>query len=179
MEEKNVSSEWTIILQTIEELYKEIDTQTEYIETTHHNRLHCRKGCFSCCVEDISVFEVEAENIRHHHSELLEKELPHPVGVCAFLSSKGACRIYENRPYVCRTQGLPLRWIEETDQNETIEMRDICPLNDDGEPIETIPEAHCWTIGPVEEALAKLQSCIGENAQNRVFLRDLFKKKSS
>ena len=39
---------------------------------------------------------------------------------------------------VCRTQGLPLRFIEETDDG-LAEFRDICPLNDDPKhPIEEL-----------------------------------------
>ena len=34
-----------------------------------------------------------------------------PEGACAFLDGEGGCRVYPDRPYVCRTQGLPLRWI--------------------------------------------------------------------
>lgn len=177
MEHTDEISEWDILLNTVGELYKEIDAQTDYLEKANQDRLHCRKGCFSCCVEDISVFEVEAEYIRHHHHAFLEKEEPGSVGSCAFLSPKGGCRIYENRPYVCRTQGLPLRWIESGETEDVVEMRDICPLNDDGDPIETLPANQCWSIGPIEEALAKLQSCLGDGSPKRVLLRDLFKKK--
>lgn len=177
METKNVSSEWNIIFQTIKELYEKVDEQAEYLEDVNHDRMNCRKGCFSCCVEDITVFEVEAEHIRYHHHEFLKTKSAHAAGACAFLSSKGACRIYDQRPYVCRTQGLPLRWIEEADDDVMVEMRDICPLNDDGEPIETMSSNQCWTIGPIEEALAKLQTCIGDGSPKRMFLRDLFEKK--
>ena len=43
--------------------------------------------------------------------EVLRSE-PHPPGACAMLDADGACRVYAARPYVCRTQGLPLRWAE-------------------------------------------------------------------
>lgn len=180
MEKNKESEQWDIILKAIQELYQEIDKQTDYLNELHHDRLHCRKGCFSCCVEDITVFEVEAENIRHHYQKLLETEKPYPAGGCAFLSSTGACRIYEHRPYVCRTQGLPLRWIEPGDsEEEMIEMRDICPLNDDEEqPIEKLPALQCWSIGPIEEALARLQSCLGDGSPKRIALRDLFRSKN-
>ena len=96
--------------------------------------------------------------------------------MCAFLDAEGACRIYADRPYVCRTQGLPLRWIEE-DFDETIEYRDICPLNAAGEPVEDLEAADCWTIGPFEEELSMIQAGTGDSA--RVPLRDLFTKKAA
>lgn len=152
-------------------IYAETDSRTRPLEQLHRSRLQCKKGCFECCVDDITVFEVEADNIRAHYSELLATARPHAVGQCAFLDDNGACRIYEQRPYVCRTQGLPLRWIE----NE-MEFRDICPLNDEGPALENLPAEQCWSIGPVEARLATLQSNKANKQMKRIALRDLFTK---
>jgi hypothetical protein len=115
---------------------------------------------------------VEAQNIREHHAELLATGTPHAEGACGFLDERGACRIYGERPYVCRTQGLPLRWIEERD-GSAVELRDICPLNEVGEPIQGMRADACWSIGPVEERLALLQ--LAARAESpRIRLRDLF-----
>jgi hypothetical protein len=54
-------------------------------------------------------------------------------------------------------------------------MRDICPLNDPGTPVEELPEDACWTIGPVEEQLAALQDSLDGGALRRVRLRSLFR----
>src|SRR5512134_1307867 len=97
---------------SIGRLHDEIDVLAERLHTHHAARLQCRRGCASCCVDDITVFEVEAERIRAHHAELLASGQSHLPGACAFLDDEGGCRIYADRPYVCRTQGLPLRWIE-------------------------------------------------------------------
>ena len=157
-------------------LYQEVDHQAHQLEQIHEARLVCRRGCCMCCVDDLTVFEVEAANIRQTHAELLQNAEPHPAGACAFLDAEGACRIYEQRPYVCRTQGLPLRWLDEDDSGEFVEYRDICPLNDEGdvEPIEELPEDECWSIGPIEERLAKLQLQFGKGQLTRVPLRSLF-----
>jgi phosphoglycolate phosphatase len=120
------------------------------------------------------VFAVEAEQIRRHHAGLLATAAPHPEGACAFLDSAGSCRIYDRRPYVCRTQGLPLRWIEEPPGEASVEYRDICPLNEAGPAIETLPEESCWTIGPVEGRLATLQARRGGGLLRRIPLRSLF-----
>lgn len=116
------------------------------------------------------MFEVEAERIRTRHAELLATGEPHARGACAFLDAEGACRVYADRPYVCRTQGLPLRWI---DQARGVELRDICPLNEAGEALETLPESACWTLGETEARLAESQRDFGR-AGERVALRALF-----
>lgn len=104
-----------------------------------------------------------------HHASVLD-EAPHPDGACAFLDAEKRCRIYEHRPYVCRTQGLPLRWLEEDEEtDEVFEARDICPPNAEGPPLEELPAEACWTIGPFEERLARQQ-----NDGERVALRSLF-----
>ncbi len=100
------------------------------------------------------------------------------MGKCAFLNDEGACRIYEDRPYVCRTQGYPLRWIEDSSDGTSSEMRDLCPLNEKGKPIVELPEEDCWTIGPFEEELQGLQISRDGGKMIRVSLRDLFKKSS-
>lgn len=102
---------------------------------------------------------------------MLESEDPHPIGACAFLDADRACRIYGDRPYVCRTQGLPLRWI---DDDLDVEYRDICPLNEEGPPIEDLAVSECWTLGPYEAELGEIESRRAVPA--RVALRDLFKK---
>jgi hypothetical protein len=160
-------------------LYREVEQRVQPLVAIHAARLQCRKGCRQCCVDDLSVFAVEAENIRRHHSDLLASGHPHPEGACAFLDQAGACRVYENRPYVCRTQGLPLRWIEQYPDGTTAELRDICPLNDQGQPVETLPETQCWSIGPFEGTLARLQARVDGGAPYRVSLRSLFQEKRS
>ena len=156
----------------IGQLHQVVDDLVSPLEQHHAERLQCRIGCSSCCVDDISVFEVEAESIKQNNSELLQIGRPHPVGGCAFLDADGACRIYQHRPYVCRTQGLPLRWIEGED-GDLFEARDICPLNAEGQPLVELNAEHCWDIGPVEERLAATQQRFGE-AGARVLLRSLF-----
>ncbi len=165
---------WKPILEALAWLYRDVDDEAERLAALHRARLQCGRGCCSCCVDGLTVFEVEAENIRRHRRALLDEGTPHAEGACAFLDETGACRIYPQRPYVCRTQGLPLRWIDEAPGGDLIELRDICPLNDEGAPIESLPEAACWTIGPFEERLARLQARLDGGELRRIPLRSLF-----
>ncbi len=161
-------------MESLRSLHDEVDREATRIADGHGARLQCRRGCCQCCVDDLTVFEIEAENIRLTHASLLLQEEPHQPGACAFLDAEGGCRIYANRPYVCRTQGLPLRWMDDGDDGELVELRDICPLNDEGTPIIELTEDECWTIGPAEGRLASLQQQFGSGSMTRVSLRSLF-----
>jgi hypothetical protein len=165
-------------LRAVERLHAEVDARCGALAERHQERLRCRLGCASCCVDDVTVFEVEAERIRAHCADVLDGA-PHPPGACAFLDASGGCRIYAHRPYVCRTQGLPLRWIDFSDAQGAAERRDICPLNETHEPIEELPAEACWELGPVESRLAALQASGQEGRTlRRVRLRDLFEPRS-
>lgn len=165
-------------LKKLKLFYQTVDSQTAKLEKIHAEHLNCKKGCSACCVDDISVFDIEAENIKQNHGDLIESAKPHHIGMCAFLNENGACRIYENRPYVCRTQGLPLRWFDEI-EDELVELRDICPLNEEGVPVENLEEEKCWTIGEFESKLAELQKEFGQGKNKRIKLRKLFKSNIS
>lgn len=156
----------------LEAIHAQVDAEAGCLHRRHVGRLQCRRGCSGCCVDGITVFEVEADHIRRHCAELLRRGTPHPQGMCAFLDRDGACRIYAHRPYVCRTQGLPLRWLEERDGGP-VELRDICHLNERGGAIEDLPAEACWTLGPVEGALAQLQADGDGSQLQRVSLRSL------
>jgi len=127
------------------------------------------------------VLPVEAEAIRESRGGMLGSQEPGAEGACAMLSPDGACRIYDDRPYVCRAQGLPLRWIEEVDgEPGWMEKRDICSLNHPaGTPLELLPPEACWTIGPFEERLARLQAACGSRDTRRIPLRGLFGRAGS
>lgn len=155
-------------------LHAEVDHAAAATAAHHGARLQCKAGCAGCCVDDLTVFEVEANRIRAAHPRLLAEGTPRAAGACAFLDDADRCRIYADRPYVCRTQGLPLRWEDETEDGSWAEFRDICALNEPGEPaLVAIPEAACWTLGPYEGRLAQLQAETGAG-MTRVSLRSLF-----
>lgn len=161
----------------VEKLHAVVDDLARPIARSNAGRLRCRAACADCCVDDLTVFEIEADVIRHHHADLLATAAPHPAGACAFLDIDSTCRIYAHRPYVCRTQGLPLRWIEEAEEGQLFESRDICPKNMDGDPpIEALTADACWTIGPVEQRLAERQGGADGGRGGRIALRRLFER---
>ncbi len=160
----------------VEKLHAVVDEAAAPVARANASRLQCRAGCSECCADGLTVFAIEAAVIRRHHASLLASGQPHPEGGCAFLDAEGRCRIYASRPYVCRTQGLPLRWLEEDElEDEIIESRDICPKNTaGGPPLEKLEADECWTLGPFEQRLADRQHGLDDGRGVRVALRSLF-----
>lgn len=159
---------------SIDALHAEVDRQVSVLEAALPMPLSCRRGCADCCVDGLTVFEVEAERIRRQYPQVLAGE-PGPPGMCPFLSPEDrSCRVYAARPYVCRTQGFGLRWFEEDEETEeVVEYRDICPLNLDALDPATASESQLWLIGPFEDGLQRAQ-WQQSGDMRRVALRELF-----
>ncbi len=176
------------IIEKLRDLHAEVDllaaSLADRLDSVLARGLVCRRGCSDCCVDDLNVFPVEASLITANAGELLVSSDPHPIGRCAFLDESGSCRIYPWRPYVCRTQGLPLRWLEEGCDGAVAELRDICPLNDElfketNKSLTDLTEDQCWTIGGFEGRLAGLQASVTgfSDEPSRLALRSLFERK--
>ncbi len=162
------------VLKALEQFYKALDHQIHSIEKNNKGRINCKKGCFSCCKDNLEVFGIEAEYIRKNQSALLKNNSPASIGACAFLDEEGGCRIYDARPFVCRTHGVPISYLVE-ENNEWLDERDICPLNEAGEPLEELSKEKIFQNNPWEEKLAMLQLMVDKGNLERVLLRDLFK----
>jgi len=108
---------------------KKVDAAVNEIAARRARDLACARGCASCCAGGLSVLGVEAVAIEHHlATEGFSAQPSPPPGGCAFLDAAGACTIYEARPLLCRTHGLPLRYPE----GETPPGRRL-PVLDDSE----------------------------------------------
>jgi uncharacterized protein len=87
-------------------------------------RIGCRPGCSSCCLA-FSVLPLEAAMLQRGMDMPLPGAAPRQDGQCVFLTD-GLCSAYPQRPVICRTQGLPLAYVDET--LAQIEVS-ACPLN--------------------------------------------------
>ena len=158
-------------------LHREIDREAERLVNRHAERLRCGRGCSACCLDGLTVTPIEAERIRRAHPDLLREAQPHPAGSCALLDADGSCRVYADRPAVCRSQGLPLRLYLENEDDEIEERRDICPLNlEGGPPLESLAEDDCWLVGPFDLRLTRLAEDFAGPQAERVPLRALFER---
>ena len=164
-------------LDALRALHDDLDREVRRLTERHAGRLRCRRGCADCCLDGLTVRAVEAERIRAAHGALLREGEPGPEGGCAFLDGEGACRVYADRPAVCRSQGLPLRVLYESESGDIDERRDICPLNAEGEPLADLAEDDCWLVGPAELRLASIDEDFAGPDAPRIALRSLFERR--
>lgn len=163
-----------------------VDATTAELVAHHRDHLCCSRSCADCCQDDLTVLAIEADAIRAAHHSLLTTGSPAPRGRCAFLDPTGSCRVYAERPYVCRTQGLPLRWFEEDEDGEIVEQRAVCARNLSGIPLARLTDPELWLLGPTELELLELDAAASEERaagalasgaeRPRVALRALFTK---
>jgi len=116
-----------------------VDQLTAKLQTRYSKHLVCRAGCAGCCHHHLSVFAIEAEEARaaieaapapiracveEQAREVIKREAQGEPAPCPMLVDN-RCSIYESRPLICRTQGLPLLMEAEDGEREV----DFCPLN--------------------------------------------------
>lgn len=102
------------ILENYRKQRDQIDALADKLAEKHQKHMMCKAGCDLCCM-DYSIFPVEFYSIRER---LKEKEYQHDVPPtkdersCIFLKDH-KCVIYDERPVICRTHGLPLLYMNE------------------------------------------------------------------
>lgn len=102
-------------------LASKVDEFFGRVEALNAEHMECRTGCNDCCHVRLSVTTVEAEAIRQHWMQMpaaardrIRAHARGPSdGLCAALGDDGRCGVYEARPLVCRSHGLPLRLRQE------------------------------------------------------------------
>ena len=118
-------------IQEYHQLLADLDAEIARIGEMHAATLSCRPRCSSCCVA-FSVLPIEAACLRKALAALpsaSRERLGHTLAEghdhCPLLIDD-LCSIYAARPVICRTQGLPLAYVDE--ERQAIEVS-ACPLN--------------------------------------------------
>lgn len=116
-------------------LLAKVDDLCRGIEDRLGASITCHAGCSSCCLV-ISVFPVEAVAMIEAAGKLPPEQLQqlkqHLAGWsegdqrCPLLAGD-RCLLYEARPIICRTHGLPILLTEEGERRI-----DVCPRNCQG-----------------------------------------------
>lgn len=98
------------------QLRKVIDSQVKNLENEHSAHLACKAGCDLCCMNygvlPIEFFSMLDELKLNEFQKDSLKELPADENACVFLQNH-VCAIYQSRPIICRTHGLPLLFTNE------------------------------------------------------------------
>lgn len=132
-------------------LVHKVTTFCETQSERYRADMACGPGCSSCCHAWLSVCAVEEQALRaavaalpsdkrealaaRGRSELAREQRGEHEPRCALLDPDGRCAVYAQRPLVCRTQGLALRYPHGVVPAHTVRQRlshgDVtcCPLN--------------------------------------------------
>lgn len=114
-----------------EKLVARVDELCQQIENRLAGHLACKSGCSSCCLE-ITIFPVEADALKHAFNELPELDKENirrhleavPLSESCCLLKDDCCLLYQSRPIICRTHGLPILYRE-----DNVQKVDCCPKN--------------------------------------------------
>jgi Fe-S-cluster containining protein len=118
-------------LENYAQLIVRVDALCNGIAAALGEQITCSAGCSSCCTA-ITIFPVEAaairnalENLPHQQAEEIRRHvLKHADDERCPLLLHHRCMLYEARPIICRTHGLPIVYTTD-DQRSS----DCCPLN--------------------------------------------------
>ena len=108
---------------------EDLEQEISRIRAIHLADLVCQPGCSDCCTA-FSLLPIEAALLREAivglpsdvKSQLTKAE---QSSRCPLLLD-GLCAVYQARPTICRSQGLPLAYIDE--ERGIIDVS-ACPLN--------------------------------------------------
>lgn len=129
----------------------------------------CRAGCDGCC-RHLSLFPVEGmvltmalEKLPLEQRERIRRRAAQtsPDGPCPLLH-ENLCLLYDARPIICRTHGLPIL----TGSGEERAV-DFCPLNFQG--VEKLPGHAVLDLDRLNATLAAI---------NTVFVNELYEEPS-
>lgn len=97
-----------LFLNKYKELRDKVDAKIKELEPKHKKHMLCKAGCSSCCME-YAILPVEFEAVKNSIKGKSETNVNVDYGIdeCPFLVDH-KCGIYEDRPIICRTHGLPL-----------------------------------------------------------------------
>lgn len=116
------------ILDKYKQLRDDIDGQCEKLEKEHASHLKCKSGCDLCCM-NYNIFPIEFKYIlnelkRQQFKMSSKSDAKKNRQDCVFLVDH-KCSIYNVRPIICRTHGLPLLYTNNEDEWEL----STCELN--------------------------------------------------
>lgn len=106
-----------------ETVRNQVDKRVSVLSKKHNKHMQCAKGCDSCCT-NFRLLPLEFEYIKSK-LQALESFPDTGRNQCAFLVEH-RCTIYEFRPIICRTHGLPI--LNMNEEGEQWELS-FCELN--------------------------------------------------
>ncbi len=180
------------VLENYSVLLKKTDEKSKEITTRYQEKIRCSKGCHSCCMHGLTVNSLERENIKQYltanpaineKAEANAKANPHQGQRCSFLDAEGACLVYEARPIVCRSHGVPLKTV--MDPHSAVQISStpmhlsVCPLNFTDLQLKDVGDHYFINLDTLNTILVLLnQQFDPKNAEKRFLLtpKDILEK---
>ena len=129
----------------LDALYARLDAFFDRVKARHGgpSGITCRAGCADCC-RRFSVTALEAEAVAEGARSLPEEVRSRVAAraraagvVCPALEEDGRCAVYAFRPSICRTHGLPIRFLAPSPR--ALPVLDACPRNFGGVDLGGLP----------------------------------------
>ena len=162
-----------------EQLAAKVDAFHERVTSAFPGALTCRSGCSKCCEVHLTVLPLEFERIDQAVRALpdvdktaIKARLAKGTkdARCPLLDRSGACRVYEARPMICRSHGLPIQVGEPL-------VWDVCHLNfPDGPDLATLDPNMVMNVETVNFILGMMTRVRGEDPLERVDLLEGLKR---
>jgi hypothetical protein len=122
-------------LERLGELFTKLDVFFSQAKLHHGPAITCRAGCDDCCRRRFSVTSIEAaalleaiDRLPLETRRVIQERASREEPACPLLAEDGHCEVYAERPAICRTHGLPIRFPPEPGVR-SLPMIDACPKN--------------------------------------------------
>lgn len=158
------------LLQNYRLLVHKVDLFRLQAESKYASHLACKPGCDGCC-RHLTLFPVEALAIASalrmlpaEQAAALRKQAraANMEGACPLLLD-GLCGLYDSRPLICRTHGLPV-----VTAHEGVRQVDCCPLNFQG--VESLPGDSVLDLQRLNETLVAVNALFIEQCADGLSL---------
>ncbi len=147
------------------ELEHKVDGFFGRVMQRHGDDMQCNTGCSDCCHVRLTITAVEAAAIRRLRPQVVLNPAPDR---CAALDAAGRCQIYDARPIVCRSHGVPIRIRE-----GSLPVVQSCHRNF----TRTIPDADCildqTTLSATLLAIDRAEGGTGDRVELASLLAEL------
>jgi Fe-S-cluster containining protein len=146
-------------------LAERVDREFAAIRQRQQGWIECRAGCSDCCRARLSITRVEEAFLRRHLaalSELERAELARRAGdetreMCPALDPAGHCQVYEARPLICRSFGVPLRRRREVSLVNP-PLVDVCDKNFVGTSLKVLPDEDVFEQTSLEAEVSEIDA---------------------
>jgi hypothetical protein len=135
-------------LRNLETLRNRVETHSNRVLSAHPDQFACQKGCAGCCATEREINDLEYAALQRGFAQLDTDETQRLMaaqdGTACPLLVDQACSLYEERPLICRSHGLPI----------VMESKlDVCPLNFEDIDLKSLPDTDLLSVDTITAIL--------------------------